>query len=271
MNARASVSVVVPCYRCAVTIERAVASVCAQTVLPAELILVDDGSGDETHSVLIALQSRYGKDWIQLISLDHNVGAASARNCGWNVASGDYVAFLDADDAWHPRKIEVQLAAMVAHPNSVISGHSHRIWEQGDERPQWEVQPAEAQAVPRWKVMLTNPFVTPSVMLRRDIAERFTERQRYMEDHMLWLQLACRGATILMIPVELAVTFKKSFGVQGLSAQFWLMERGDLGNYRRLYRGGCIRAPLFVALCMYSVLKYARRLLIYWTYLRWKK
>ena len=270
MSATASVSVVIPCYRCAATIERAVASVRAQVLLPMELILVDDCSGDATGQVLQSLHTRYG-DWVKVIVLEHNVGAASARNTGWNVATGEYVAFLDSDDAWHPRKIEIQLAAMTAHPHSVISGHGHRVWEQGNESPYWEVSVANVQRVPRWRILLSNPFVTPSVMIKRTIAERFTERQRYMEDHMLWLQLAFQGASILMIPVPLAVTFKKSFGVQGLSAQFWLMERGDLGNYRRLYRAGNIGAPLLFLLCTYSLLKYARRLAIYWAYLRWKK
>jgi glycosyltransferase involved in cell wall biosynthesis len=220
---------------------------------------------------LAALVATYPADWIQLLSLEGNVGAASARNLGWNVAVGEWVAFLDADDAWHPRKVELQWAAMRAHPEAVISGHAHQVMEGSVQLPQWTVTLKDVRTVPRWRVLLSNPFITPSVMVRRDVTERFTERQRYMEDHMLWLQFACRKAVILFMPVQLAAIYKKSFGVRGLSAQFWLMERGDLGNYRRLYRLGNIGGMLFVALCFYSVLKYIRRLGIYWTYLRWKK
>lgn len=271
MKAFAPVSVVVPCYQCTATIERAVASVWSQTVLPQEVILVDDGSDAPTQQALAALVLNYPNGWIQLLTLGGNVGVASARNQGWNRAVGEWVAFLDADDAWHPRKIELQWAAMQAHPEAVISGHAHRVMEGSLQLPQWEVHSAEVRAIPRWRMLLSNPFITPSVMVRRSVVERFTERQRYMEDHMLWLQFACNDSVILFLPVELAAIYKKSYGVQGLSAQFWLMERGDLGNYRRLYRQGSISAPLFVTLCSYSVLKYFRRLGIYWAQMRWRK
>jgi glycosyltransferase involved in cell wall biosynthesis len=270
MKVHAPVSVVVPCYQCTVTIARAVASVWAQTVLPQKLILVDDGNDPATQAALGALVDAYPAGWIQLLTLDGNVGAASARNHGWNAAVGEWVAFLDADDAWHPQKIELQVAAMRAHPEAVISGHGHKVMDGSTQLPQWAVALADARRVSRWQVLLSNPFITPSVMVRRDVVERFTERQRYMEDHMLWLHFACRNAVILFLPMQLAAIYKSSFGVRGLSSQFWLMERGDLGNYRRLYRLGHIGAVLFVALCSYSVLKYIRRLGIYWTYLRWK-
>ncbi len=271
MKNRASVSVVIPCYQCTETIARAVASVWAQTVLPLEVILVDDGSDAATREVLADLVKVYPAGWIQLLTLEGNVGAASARNQGWNTAVGEWVAFLDADDAWHPQKIEMQCAAMRAHPEAVISGHAHQLMEGSAQLPQWQLRLGEVRVIPRWRMLLSNPFITPSVMVRRDVVERFTERQRYMEDHMLWLQFACKNAVILFLPEELAAIYKKSYGVRGLSAQFWLMERGDLGNYRRLYRQGSIQALLFAALCSYSILKYIRRLGIYWVYLRWKR
>ncbi|HEX7588324.1 MAG TPA: glycosyltransferase, partial [Anaerolineae bacterium] len=66
---QASVSVVIPCYRCAENIARAVESVVRQTLSPAEVILVDDGSGDDTLATLRALQTRYGLAWIKVIAL----------------------------------------------------------------------------------------------------------------------------------------------------------------------------------------------------------
>ena len=73
-------------------------------------------------------------------------------------------------------------------------------------------------------------------MIRRDIEQRFTEKQRYMEDHMLWLKIIYSGGYVVKLSPELAAIYKRPFGVTGLSAQFWSMERSDLGNYRRLYR-----------------------------------
>jgi glycosyltransferase involved in cell wall biosynthesis len=265
----ATVSVVIPCYRCGKTIVRALASVVQQSKLPAEVILVDDASGDDTWAVLTELEKAY-PGWIKLLRLENNQGAASARNAGWAVASQLYIAFLDADDTWHPRKIEIQYGYMNANPDVVLCGHGYRLLNQNI-LPDWTVVQGDAERIRKWTLILSNKFVTPSVMVRRDVGQRFVERQRYMEDHMLWLKIICSGGRVAKLPAELAAIYKEPFGVTGLSAQVWLMERGDLGNYRRLYREKYIESYQFAALGAYSVLKYVRRLFIYWGYLRWQR
>jgi glycosyltransferase involved in cell wall biosynthesis len=269
MTDRALVSVVIPCYRSAGTIERALASVASQTRLPSEVILVDDASGDDTRELLQRLSQRYEPGWVRLVFLDQNVGAGSARNAGWNLATQTYVAFLDADDAWHPEKISMQSAYMEAHPDVVLSGHGYRRLS-CDHLPDWPVVYGNVTTIRKWPLIFSNKFVTPSVMVRRDVPHRFVEKQRYMEDHMLWLKIACTGDRIVKLDVEMAAIYKDPFGVAGLSAQVWLMERSDLGNYRRLYQKGYINAVQFVFLIIYSALKYVRRLFIYWSHLRWK-
>ncbi len=104
----APVSVVVPCFRCAPTVGRAVESVMRQTEPVQEIILVDDCSDDGTGAMLHDIAQRAGDGRVRVLALARNSGPATARNAGWNAAVGDYVAFLDADDAWHPRKIEFQ-------------------------------------------------------------------------------------------------------------------------------------------------------------------
>lgn len=265
-----SVSVVIPCYRCAGTIERALASVAAQTRRPAEVILVDDASGDDTRERLQRLSQRFEPGWIKFVFLEQNVGAASARNSGWNLATQTYVAFLDADDAWHPQKIEIQTAYMEAHPEVVLSGHGYRHLSR-DSLPDWLVHQVVVTPIHKWPLILSNKFVTPSVMLRRGIAHRFVEKQRYMEDHMLLLKIVCDGGRIVKLGTELAAIYKEPFGVAGLSAQMWLMELSDLGNYRRLHQKNFINSIQFAFLVIYSSLKYVRRLFIYWSHLLWKK
>jgi glycosyltransferase involved in cell wall biosynthesis len=267
---KAPVSVVIPCYRCAGTIERAIASVAAQTLRPAEVILVDDASGDETREVLTKISQLFDPGWIKLIFLDQNVGAGSARNAGWAAASQPLIAFLDADDAWHSRKIEIQYGYMAEAPDVVLCGHEYRVVK-GNLLPCWSVTPNAARAVSKLIMLLSNRFVTPSVMIRRDVAYRFTPGQRYIDDHMLWLQIICSGARVMKLPVELAAIYKDLYGVSGLSSRVWLMERSELGNYRRLHQEGCISRPQLTALLAYSLLKFVRRLVIYWGYLRWKK
>ena len=265
-----SVSVVIPCYRCSGTIERAVAAVAAQTRRPAEVILVDDASGDDTPNLLRKLIQRYEPGWIKLVLLNQNVGAGSARNAGWEMATQTYVAFLDADDAWHPEKIAIQCDYMDAHPEVVLSGHGYRRLN-CETLPDWPVTQGNGALIEKWPLILSNKFVTPSVMLRRNMTHRFVEKQRYMEDHMLWLKIVCAGGRVVKLDAELAAIYKEPFGVAGLSAQVWLMERSDLGNYRRLYQKKYINALQFSFLVNFSALKYVRRLFIYWCHLRWKK
>lgn len=268
--ANAPVSVVMPCYRCTRTLARAVASVAAQTSLPTEVILVDDGSADGTRALMQELANNYPPDWVKLVLQDQNTGAASARNAGWAVARQAYIAFLDSDDAWHPQKIEIQYAYMQANPDVALCGHGHRLLTK-NVLPDWPVASAEAQTINKWALLLSNRFVTPSVMVRRNVAPRFNVTQRHMEDHRLWLEILFSDARVVKLSADLAAIYKDQFGVQGLSAQLWLMERGELANYQSFHRQGFINAFQFAFLALYSALKFVRRLLIYGSYLRWKK
>src|SRR5215831_14326963 len=97
----APVSAVIPCYRCGATIRRALESVAGQTLLPSEVILVDDCSADGTEAELRQIATEYPQGWIKVVSLSANGGPGVARNGGWDAAAQPYVAFLDADDCWH--------------------------------------------------------------------------------------------------------------------------------------------------------------------------
>ena len=174
-KAAAPVSVVIPCFRCATTIGRAVASITQQTQKPAEVILIEDASGDNTMAVLRKIEQAY-PGWVKVLQSEENRGAASARNAGWAAASQPYVAFLDADDAWHPQKIEIQYAYMSAHPEVMLCGHGHRVIKQTDALPDWEIGEQKEKCIHKWELLLSNRFVTPSVMVRRDVEHRFVEK-----------------------------------------------------------------------------------------------
>ena len=255
------VSAVVPCYRCAATVRRAVASIAGQTSRPAQVILVDDGSRDDTVDVLRDLRRSYGESWVTVVALDENRGAASARNSGWNIASGEYIAFLDADDAWHPRKLEIQHAFMRARPDISLCGHAHVRIAEGAPLDTPLHTPGYS-AISFGQLLLSNRFITPSVMVRRDIAQRFLESARHMEDHLLWLRIAASGARVARLDETLAFIYKPQFGATGLSANLADMERAELGNYRRLREEGSISAATMWAMQAYSLAKFARRLFL---------
>ena len=260
-HSTAPVSVVVPCYRCAATIRRAVASVAAQSLRPAQLILVDDASADDTLRVLRALRQEWG-EWLQVIALPRNGGAAAARNAGWNAATQPFVAFLDADDAWHRRKIELQYRFMRAHPEVALSGHRCvQLPSDASGMADQEVAIAGVTAIGWLGLLLKNPFVTPSVMVRRDIDQRFDAASRHMEDHRLWLDVAAASSSMVRLEAPLVALFKPPYGSSGLSAQLWKMEQAELGNYRHLRAQGHLGTVACASLQVYSLLKYAKRLM----------
>jgi glycosyltransferase involved in cell wall biosynthesis len=258
MTANASVSTVIPCFQCVRTLARAVASVAGQTVLPQELILVDDGSGDETRSLMTQLQSSYKPGWIRLVLLDANAGAASARNAGWDEARGDYVAFLDADDAWHPRKIELQYKFMNSHPGVAVSGHGHRQVNALPDTPT-EIDGVNFENISPMYVVLKNPFVTPSFMVRRCLENRFLSGRRFMEDHFFLMEVSAAGLKLAKADTQLAYIFKPIFGESGLSADLMRMQRSELENYSLMQRAGHLSVGSMLVLKGYSWLKFYRR------------
>jgi glycosyltransferase involved in cell wall biosynthesis len=259
----APVTVVIPCFNCETTIHRAVASVAAQTLRPAEVWLVDDASSDAAAAVFATVEQTY-PGWVRLITLATNQGAGGARNAGWEAATQEFVAFLDADDTWHPEKIAVQCRYMQSQTEVVLSGHAHRVITDPLATADWPLnaeQGCEASPVSKRQMLFSNQFITPSVMLRRSIPVRFAHGRRHMEDHLLWLEVIINGGQVVRLSANLAVIYKHSFGVSGLSAQMWKMECADLTNYRILYRCGHLSACLWLVLSGLSILKYGRRLL----------
>lgn len=261
------VSVIIPCYCCSETIERAVNSVMAQTMLPAELWLVDDASPDEgrTLNKLHELKEQYSHLLhIEVIALPKNGGPSVARNAGWEKATQPYIAFLDADDSWHPRKLEIQYGWMKEHPETYLTGH-RCLWLKVDAYPHIPMQENGQFYVKRvtpFSLLLSNRFSTRSVILKRDLPFRFDPLKRYSEDYLLWLQIALSGYKCCLLELPLAYLFKAPYGESGLSGDLWSMERGQLDTFYRLYKEGYISGLVWAFLILFSVAKFCRRIVL---------
>jgi len=252
------VSVVIPCWRCASTLPRAVGSVLSQTVKPLEVILVDDGNVDETPAVLRELAAQ-SPTLVRVVSLAENRGPGGARNAGWDAARGDLIAFLDADDAWHPRKLELHLGWLSTGPQVVMSGHKSMLCSEGVEAPR--IGPnLVARRAQLGRMLISNPFQTRTVIIRRDVRLRFAGR--YSEDLCLWLQLVASGAPCYVLDAPLACIFRPEFSTGGMSSALWMHEKGELAALAALRRTGGINGVGWVLASGWSLAKFVRRVVI---------
>ena len=101
------VSIVLPTYNRAALLGRAIRSVLKQSYTDFELLVIDDGSTDQSSNVVAGFRDRR----IKYISLEHNTGAGAARNVGIRIAKGKFLAFQDSDDEWMPSKLVKQMSA----------------------------------------------------------------------------------------------------------------------------------------------------------------
>lgn len=257
----ADVSVVIPCYRCKHTIKRALNSVYNQTLRPAEVILVEDASDDETLEYLNSISKEYSVGWIKVIPLEINSGPGTARNVGWNASNQRYVAFLDSDDSWHPQKIEIQYLWMERNPNVALTGQMGVVISEAVDSTAkcFQMNDVEFSEISKFRLLLSNKFSTPSVLIRREVHYRFTAGKRFCEDYELWCKVACAGHACFAVDVPLTFCYKPLYGHAGLSGDLWNMEDGELSVYEVLRKDGRINMAVAFFLKAWSLMRYFRR------------
>lgn len=251
------VSVVMPVFNSEKTLFRAIASIAAQSSLPMELFLVDDGSSDASvelcREAAHALRTLFP---VHVLAQEQNHGPAFARNIGWDSASGIFVAFLDADDSWHPNKLRIQTTYIECNADIHLCGHLCGL-HQASPAATFHTE----RLTPR-RMLLSNPFSTPTVMLRKALPHRFNSKMRHAEDYHLWLRIALDGLGVARLETELSILHKARYGGSGLSGDLWKMEAGELNVYRKIYQEQRIPLSALAGLLPLSLLKFAKRLLV---------
>ena len=189
-----TVSTVVPALNAGRFIARALESALSQGIAESEIIVVDDGSTDDTCRIVESYRPR----GVHLVRHAERGGAAAARNTGIAAARGEYVAFLDADDEWLPGKLTRQLDVISRDPAmTFVSCRATLMDETGrDTGDIYRGAPA-AEGVNAWRTLLAYPCVaTPSVLARREALLATGGFNRWMpvaEDQDMWIRLALMG------------------------------------------------------------------------------
>jgi glycosyltransferase involved in cell wall biosynthesis len=253
-----SVSVVIPAFNAQSTIARALQSVEDQTFQVTEVIVIDDASTDNTIETVVKY-STTSNVAIQLLLSDRNAGPGSARNRGWDSSNSDYIAFLDADDVWHPRKIEIQVCEMERNSSFSMSCHE-RIVSVSHSFPKIDDSIALTRELSLNDFIVKNRCSTPTVMVRRTLNERYKNEKRHAEDYLLWMEIIAKHGNALFIQLPLTSCTNPIYGGAGLSGSFTAMQKGELDAFQTLRQRGQLSLGKFLMATMWSSLKFVIRI-----------
>ncbi|MHB9109254.1 MAG: glycosyltransferase family 2 protein [Armatimonadota bacterium] len=218
-----TVSVIIPSHRSADFTNQAVASVMRQTFTDYEIIVVDDGSGDD-------VVSRYRfPPSVRLIRRQQNSGGASApRNAGIRAARGRYLAFLDSDDIWLPDKLAMQVAVLDTRPEVGVTFCHYQVVDEVLHPLARQLPPVDLTGDVVRQLLISCFIRTPSLTLVRrtalEAAGEFDETLTRGEDWGLWLRLA--ALTTFHADPACAVLYRRSPGQ--LTADWYLMRLGNI-------------------------------------------
>jgi len=223
-------SVIIPAYNAERYIAKAIESCLSQSYAPREIIVVDDGSTDGTAEIAESFPSP-----VRVIRLSENMGASVARNRGVQASTGDWLAFLDADDWFLPQKLELQRRCALENEQVVLIYAGFRVMNlDGSEYDGKLLLPRELFPRLRYRCVIH----LDSVALRReafDAVGGFNPALRVTEDWDLWLRLADRYSVDLFAPMtEQLVVYRKTAGSLSSNTMRFFHERPAI------YRSSCL-------------------------------
>jgi glycosyltransferase involved in cell wall biosynthesis len=206
-----TISVVIPAYNAAAHLERTIKSVLAQTHPADEIIVVDDGSSDDTAGVV----GFFGDKVILLCQ--ENAGASVARNTGIKTAKGDWIAFLDADDEWLPEKLQLQVEHLQRNPDLVWTMGNYICCCCEEDHRQWVYDQQRSAALLAGRQYYEDYFdsykngtcgCTGTMVIKKSVlfdAGLFRPGQPRMNDEDMWFRIAYRNPKIGYLTQPLTV------------------------------------------------------------------
>ena len=231
------VSIITPCFNSEKYVSQAIQSVISQTHENWELLLVDDYSSDETFAIISNFTSQDNR--IKAFKLDKNSGAGVARNFAIQKASGNYIAFLDADDVWKPQKLEKQLHFMQTQNIPFTFSFYETIDKAGNLRNETITTPLKITYKQlyycNWIGNLTGIY---SVDFFGKIPISSLKKR---QDWMLWLQIVKEIQTAIPVPESLAYYRVRE---DSISASKWKLIKYNFKVYRDFHQRNFIAACL---------------------------
>ncbi len=226
-------SAIIPVFNRAGTLIRALDSVAAQTRPPDEVIVVDDGSTDGVEEII----ARHCPG-VRVIR-QANAGVSSARNRGIAAATGEWIALLDSDDEWRPRKLERQMQALADNPRYHLC-HTNEIWIRNGRRVN-EGKRHKKSGGHIFEKCLPLCVISPSsAVIRRELLSElggFDESLPVCEDYDLWLRICARHPVLF---VEEALTVKYGGHEDQLSRRYSGMDRFRIRAIDRILEEGVL-------------------------------
>lgn len=261
-NESNKISVIIPMYNSEKTIERALTSVVNQTYKGAiEIIVVNDGSKDNSQKKVENFINKHPNFDIKLIN-QQNGGVSKARNTGLKSAIGNYIALLDSDDEWLPKKIEEQIV-FFKKPNvdfiTALRNNDKITFP-------YSITDDNYAIVTLKKLLFKVVGHTSTAVFKRSVLDEigyFDENQKYSEDANFWMKVSVKFNIIILNQV-LVITGggKPSIGHSGLSANVKEMEKGAQKNLNEMYNLHYVNFIEFFLLKVFSKIKYLRRIVL---------
>lgn len=241
-----SVSAIVPCYNAGSTIERCLTSILEQTHPVMEILVYDDFSTDASAAGLGRMAEKHPN--IRLFSGTENKGAGHARTALLQAAQGTHLAFLDADDVWHPTKLEVQLDLMLSRSADIVACDYDIVDAEGQKLGVRRLP----RSITRFKMHLQDEIPTSMAVLRSDLEGcRAMPMLRTRQDYAYWLSIFAQNPDLKCISTpEVLGTYYRMPGslsssmTANLKANYKMFR--DTQNYSVLLSGICVCANVMM-------------------------
>lgn len=249
----ALVSVIMPAYNCEKYVVEAINSVLAQTYKNWELLVLDDGSKDNTLQIIEEFSQKDSR--IKALPNGKNMGVSATRNRGIELASGDWIAFLDSDDMWEPLKLEKQFEVVENKSAEFLFTGSSYINEEGEPfRGMFEVP----EKVTYKRLRNQNVISCSSVLVKKKYFENIKmEKDEMHEDYAVWLRILKLGVTAYGVNEPLLIyrisrnsksgnkikTVKMTYkvfrfvGINPIGSAYFMMRHvvASVGKYKKIF------------------------------------